>query len=211
MSKCELCNDTGYYGDNGPGIKGNVEYAICECREPKEPTTDELIKEGSLRHPDSFANTIASRLESQQAKIAELEKENFNKHQSLTNQDKDIINLTSQIKELEEELERTKGYQLNATMNVSNLSVKNDKLKAHMKEIDRELSDQFIGFSIDLGNLQSQLQSSQSALEKYGKHESHCFYLTAVIGGYDHLPSCSCGLTNSLSQPSTLKKDDETR
>jgi len=30
--KCELCNDTGYYGDNGPGIKGNREYIRCECR-----------------------------------------------------------------------------------------------------------------------------------------------------------------------------------
>jgi len=30
--KCEQCRDTGYYGDNGPGIKGNREYIRCECK-----------------------------------------------------------------------------------------------------------------------------------------------------------------------------------
>ncbi|MCK4821193.1 hypothetical protein KA005_35840 [bacterium] len=29
--KCEECHDTGWYGDNGPGIKGNREYQRCEC------------------------------------------------------------------------------------------------------------------------------------------------------------------------------------
>jgi len=29
---CELCKNTGWYGDNGPGIKGNREYLPCECR-----------------------------------------------------------------------------------------------------------------------------------------------------------------------------------
>ena len=29
---CEQCKDTGWYGDNGPGIKGNREYIPCECR-----------------------------------------------------------------------------------------------------------------------------------------------------------------------------------
>ena len=28
--KCETCMDTGYYGDNGPGIKGNREYQRCD-------------------------------------------------------------------------------------------------------------------------------------------------------------------------------------
>lgn len=31
MPKCELCNDTGWYGDNGAGIKGNSEIIQCEC------------------------------------------------------------------------------------------------------------------------------------------------------------------------------------
>ena len=30
--KCESCHDTGWYGDNGPGIKGNREYIRCECK-----------------------------------------------------------------------------------------------------------------------------------------------------------------------------------
>jgi len=29
---CEICKGTGWYGDNGPGIKGNREYLPCECR-----------------------------------------------------------------------------------------------------------------------------------------------------------------------------------
>lgn len=28
--KCEVCQDTGYYGDNGPGIRGNNEYQLCD-------------------------------------------------------------------------------------------------------------------------------------------------------------------------------------
>ncbi len=29
--KCENCRDTGWYGDNGPGIVGNHEFHRCEC------------------------------------------------------------------------------------------------------------------------------------------------------------------------------------
>lgn len=28
--KCEVCKDTGYYGDNGAGIRGNREYQPCD-------------------------------------------------------------------------------------------------------------------------------------------------------------------------------------
>jgi len=28
--KCEACNDTGWYGDNGPGIIGNKECHLCD-------------------------------------------------------------------------------------------------------------------------------------------------------------------------------------
>ena len=31
--RCEQCHDTGWYGDNGPGMAGNREYMPCECRE----------------------------------------------------------------------------------------------------------------------------------------------------------------------------------
>lgn len=33
---CELCLNTGFYGDSGPGIQGNREYQECECREPND-------------------------------------------------------------------------------------------------------------------------------------------------------------------------------
>jgi DnaJ-class molecular chaperone len=32
--KCEDCRDTGWYGDLGPGIRGNREYQRCECMAP---------------------------------------------------------------------------------------------------------------------------------------------------------------------------------
>lgn len=28
---CPDCHGTGWYGDNGPGIKGNSEWCPCEC------------------------------------------------------------------------------------------------------------------------------------------------------------------------------------
>ena len=28
---CEICLDTGWYGDNGPGRKGNGEFMSCDC------------------------------------------------------------------------------------------------------------------------------------------------------------------------------------
>jgi hypothetical protein len=36
---CELCNGTGFYGDNGPGQKGNREYVQCDCTKTKQMTT----------------------------------------------------------------------------------------------------------------------------------------------------------------------------
>ena len=29
---CDVCMDTGYYGDNGPGRKGNREFSPCDCK-----------------------------------------------------------------------------------------------------------------------------------------------------------------------------------
>jgi hypothetical protein len=32
---CEYCRGTGWYGDHGPGIKGNSEYMPCDmCGKP---------------------------------------------------------------------------------------------------------------------------------------------------------------------------------
>ena len=42
--KCELCYDTGWYGDNGPGIKGNKEYQRCECMTETKTTICPICK-----------------------------------------------------------------------------------------------------------------------------------------------------------------------
>lgn len=34
--ECEMCLGTGYYGDNGPGKKGNNEWQPCECMEQED-------------------------------------------------------------------------------------------------------------------------------------------------------------------------------
>lgn len=34
-SDCELCKGSGFYGDNGPGRRGNAEYIRCDCTIPK--------------------------------------------------------------------------------------------------------------------------------------------------------------------------------
>ena len=33
--KCNLCEDTGWYGDNYPGIRYNTEYIPWECRDKR--------------------------------------------------------------------------------------------------------------------------------------------------------------------------------
>lgn len=38
--KCETCMDTGFYGDNGPGVKDNREYQRCECKKDLKPDTN---------------------------------------------------------------------------------------------------------------------------------------------------------------------------
>ena len=43
--KCEVCRDTGWYGDNGPGIKGNTEYHRCDqCNTKAKPSTDPEVQ-----------------------------------------------------------------------------------------------------------------------------------------------------------------------
>ena len=57
---CETCRDTGYYGDNGPGIKGNGEYHRCDQCRVEPPALDEL---DTLRRQLAAANERAGRLE----------------------------------------------------------------------------------------------------------------------------------------------------
>jgi protein gp37 len=33
---CDDCHGTGWYGDNGPGIKGNREYVHCDCHDRRK-------------------------------------------------------------------------------------------------------------------------------------------------------------------------------
>jgi len=40
--KCEKCHDSGFYGDNGPGRKGNTEYTRCDCQEDMPCTTHHM-------------------------------------------------------------------------------------------------------------------------------------------------------------------------
>lgn len=47
--KCEKCNDTGWYSDNGPGFKKNAGCLLCECKNkttnpPTPAPTDEEWK-----------------------------------------------------------------------------------------------------------------------------------------------------------------------
>ena len=59
--KCDLCNDTGYYGDNGPGIENNTEYhqcdkcppvAECECQMWARKFTREELNQPPTHHPN---------------------------------------------------------------------------------------------------------------------------------------------------------------
>jgi hypothetical protein len=60
--QCDECRDTGYFGDNGPGIRGNNEYTECDCRR-KLKTDDEKWR-------DHFVYPIA--LEMKRRGIGEL-------------------------------------------------------------------------------------------------------------------------------------------
>jgi hypothetical protein len=41
--KCEVCYDTGWYGDNGPGIAGNTEYQECDQCDCLDPLDEEAV------------------------------------------------------------------------------------------------------------------------------------------------------------------------
>ncbi len=69
--KCNTCKDTGFYGDNGPGRKGNIEYIACDMCPKKtiNPQTtrdcnshDGLIKalKAIANYPDALTGVDAS-------------------------------------------------------------------------------------------------------------------------------------------------------
>ena len=48
--KCEVCHDTGWYGDNGPGLRGNQESQPCDqC--PDVRAKAEMEQDVELRRP----------------------------------------------------------------------------------------------------------------------------------------------------------------
>lgn len=59
---CETCNGTGWYGDHGPGIKGNNEYTRCNCGVNAAMTYDERLRARKvLKCIDSFQGSADDR------------------------------------------------------------------------------------------------------------------------------------------------------
>ena len=59
---CEMCKDTGYYGDNGPGISRNNEYHECDhCEKGKALSHDAERRE--LAEKEACHNIPTSALE----------------------------------------------------------------------------------------------------------------------------------------------------
>jgi hypothetical protein len=48
---CEICNDTGWYGDKGPGRIGNKEYMQCDCRLQKKENCFEKAYDTYFHEP----------------------------------------------------------------------------------------------------------------------------------------------------------------
>lgn len=60
--KCEECHDTGYFGDMGPGVRGNNEWTECDC--------NRRLKTDDEKWRDHFVYPIA--LEMKRRGIGEL-------------------------------------------------------------------------------------------------------------------------------------------
>lgn len=56
--RCEICHDTGYYGDNGPGIRGNSEYCPCDQCDPQARAIRVLKR--SKKSKCDFGNEVQS-------------------------------------------------------------------------------------------------------------------------------------------------------
>jgi len=65
---CKICNDTGWYGDNNPGIRGNREYCRCECKEDGQHKEEVSImvknfsKEANKKYDCDFDVTVGGEL-----------------------------------------------------------------------------------------------------------------------------------------------------
>ena len=55
---CEICNDTGYYGENGPGIDVNDCYIQCECKKMKIRKPKYIHQESAIEAELREANQV---------------------------------------------------------------------------------------------------------------------------------------------------------
>ena len=55
---CELCNGSGWYGDNGPGIRGNREYVPCEYCNPKADGDYAVLGDLTREKTDELINDL---------------------------------------------------------------------------------------------------------------------------------------------------------
>ncbi len=135
---CDLCKGTGYYGDNGPGIKGNNEHTRCECRTYPKPnnepvseiSTDELIKHYGISQRGAYDLIVASRLESQQKKIDELEIEVEYANSNYQDLGNELDNSLSAYEELVEKVKDDLLYLDCYCDNPSKYCVKHESLQA---------------------------------------------------------------------------------
>lgn len=51
---CDLCKGSGFYGDNGPGRKGNAEYIRCDCTLPPTPEPQGSPARPAVEMPKEF-------------------------------------------------------------------------------------------------------------------------------------------------------------
>jgi hypothetical protein len=55
---CELCKGSGWYGDNGPGIRGNREYVPCEYCNPKADGDYAVLGDLTREKTDELINDL---------------------------------------------------------------------------------------------------------------------------------------------------------
>lgn len=59
---CDMCNGTGWVGDRGPGIRGNGEYAVCDCVPPDQRADVAELKVATLMRERDAALAAVRRL-----------------------------------------------------------------------------------------------------------------------------------------------------
>ena len=76
--QCETCQDTGWYGDNGPGIKGNSEYQPCDqCQKGYNIENSERLQQRSLRaENERLRQKLDKTLDTSHLRYLDLEAEN---------------------------------------------------------------------------------------------------------------------------------------